>query len=111
MVWFTPDGREMQDHDWAHATSVGMWLNGALAETDARGNPVVGPTVLVLVHPGGDDLDWVLPPEEWGETWRVRVDTTAAGPAGGGALDPLLGGAHVRVGGRSVVVLERQTAV
>ena len=98
----------MQDHDWAHASSVGMWLNGALAETDARGNPVVGPTVLVLLHPAGGDVDWVLPAAEWGEAWQVRVDTSRSG---GGDDRPASGGGVLRVGGRSVVVLERQTAV
>jgi glycogen operon protein len=112
VVWFAPDGTEMQDQDWGHATSVGLWLNGELAETDARGNPVVGPTVLVLVHPGDGDVDWTLPAGEWGESWQVRVDTTLPGSVAGGADgEQPAGGGRLRVGGRSVVVLERQTSV
>jgi glycogen operon protein len=113
IVWFTPDGREMLDGDWGGATSVGMWLNGALAETDGRGNPVVGPSVLVLLHPVDGDVDWVLPSPEWGASWEVRVDTAVPGPAApdGPGAGTVEGGGRRRVGGRSVVVLERPTSV
>ncbi|MFM7064215.1 MAG: glycogen debranching protein GlgX [Actinomycetes bacterium] len=109
IVWFGPDGHQMRDEDWPGAGSIGMWLNGALAETDARGNPVVGPTVLVLLHPVEGSVDWVLPTAEWGEGWQVRVDTsTSVGPAAGVTV---AGGGVLRVAGRSVLVLERPTSV
>ncbi|MFM7069827.1 MAG: glycogen debranching protein GlgX, partial [Actinomycetes bacterium] len=111
VAWFTPDGAEMTDGDWGHARSLAMWLHGALEETDARGNPVVGPTVLVLFHPADHDVEWVLPAAEWGDRWQVEVDTALpSGERARWARD-LPGGGRLTVERRSVVVLARPTGV
>ena len=104
VAWFSAAGRPMSPDDWADGRSLAMWLDGHLVETDELGEPVVGSTALVIVHPSADSTDWVLPPAEWGGRWDVALDT-AASPAAGPLPAPVDGGAVLRVEGRSVVVL------
>jgi hypothetical protein len=68
---------------------------------------VTGPTALVLVHPSDADVDWVLPPAEWGAQWTVAFDTADADPPPGRVV--VAGGGVRPVTARSVVVLVRPT--
>jgi isoamylase len=76
--WFRPDGGEMDDADWAadFARSVGLLLNGeTLAERDPRGRRVVDESFLLILNAHDERLDWTLP-VQWGDDWRVVLDTS-----------------------------------
>jgi isoamylase len=78
LAWFRPDGAEMTDEDWEQgfAKSIGIFLNGeAISSTDRFGDRIVDDTFYCIVSASELDLDWVLPPERWGRTWEVWLDT------------------------------------
>jgi glycogen operon protein len=79
-VWFRPDGGEMQEENWhredAHA--VALFLNGeGITEPDAHGGPVVDDSFLILLNSHYEPLDFVLPDRDYGDSWRVVIDTAA----------------------------------
>ncbi len=81
LVWFTPDGQEMQDGDWSRddARAVAVFLNGdAISEPDPRGEPVVDDSFLILLNSNYEPQDFLLPAKEYGEAWSVVVDTIQA---------------------------------
>src|SRR5215468_10533818 len=64
VTWFRPDGREMGEADWGNpaARSIGLRLSGdALDEVDARGEPIVDDTLLVLLNAHHEAVPFVLP--------------------------------------------------
>jgi isoamylase len=77
--WFTPDGEEMSDDDWAagFAKSIAVVLNGeGIATGGTRGERTVDDTFCVLFNAHGDPLKFTLPPPEWGERWQPVLDTS-----------------------------------
>jgi isoamylase len=75
--WFEPSGREMDDAAWnAHfVRCLGVRLNGdALAESDNRGDPITGDTLLVLLNAHHESRRFVLP-DEPGRRWERIIDT------------------------------------
>jgi glycogen operon protein len=108
LVWFTPRGTEMQDGDWQQndARAIAVFLNGdAISEPDPRGEPVVDDSFLVLMNSNYEPVDFLLPPEEYGESWTVAVDTTSA--TGGASDEPHPAGDTVQLEARSTLVLTR----
>ena len=104
IAWLDPSGREMTDETWTSpdVRCLGVRLNGdAIDEIDARGERIVGATILILVHGGADVIPFVMPPIAASERWELLVDTA----------DPwqpakLLGaGDRYQLQGRSVTVL------
>ena len=63
LTWLRPDGKEMGDDDWKAGTSVlAMLIHGnATDETDDRGRPIHGDTMLLLVNAGPDEVRFELP--------------------------------------------------
>ncbi len=86
IVWFRPDGAEMQGEDWNRADTrcLGMLLGGdAIPSLDRFGRPITGSTLLILVNAGPGPVDFALPAVswgEWGDRWEVLVDTRSAAP-------------------------------
>jgi glycogen operon protein len=108
LVWFTPNGTEMQNGDWQRddARAIAVFLNGdAISEPDPRGEPVVDDSFLVLLNSNFEPVDFLLPPEEYGETWTVVVDTTSA--TGGASDEPYVAGNTIQLEARSTLVLTR----
>ncbi|MET9269446.1 glycogen debranching protein GlgX [Kribbella sp. NPDC003557] len=108
LVWFTPNGTEMQNGDWQRddARAIAVFLNGdAISEPDPRGEPVVDDSFLVLLNGNFEPVDFLLPPEEYGESWTVAVDTTH--PTGAGDEEPHAASSTVRLEARSTLVLTR----
>jgi len=106
--WFTPDGTEMDQHDWDDgvAKSIGVYLNGdAIGAVDSRGEPVTDDTFLLLLNAWNEPISFTLPPPAWASGWEAIVDT-ATGEAQEG-LAPLRARASVTVGGRSLLLLRR----
>jgi len=104
VAWFTPSGEPMDWQDWGeHARQVAMWLNGDLAETGKRGEPVRDSTLLICINAAEAPATQTLPPDPWGAVWGLVLDTASAQdppatryPAGG----------VVQIGPRAILVLE-----
>ncbi|MET9317174.1 glycogen debranching protein GlgX [Kribbella sp. NPDC003505] len=108
LVWFTPNGTEMQNGDWQRddARAIAVFLNGdAISEPDPRGEPVVDDSFLVLLNSNFEPVDFLLPPEEYGENWTVVVDTTH--PTGAGSEEPHAAGSTIQLESRSTLILTR----
>ncbi|MFG1911089.1 glycogen debranching protein GlgX [Kribbella sp. NPDC048928] len=108
LVWFTPNGTEMQNGDWQRddARAMAVFLNGdAISEPDPRGEPVVDDSFMVLLNGNFEPVDFLLPPEEYGEGWTVVVDTTTS--TGAGPEEPHPAGSTVQLEARSTVILTR----
>jgi glycogen operon protein len=114
IAWFAPSGEHMSDEDWrnGYARSLMVFLNGsAIPEPDRRGARVVDDSFLVLFNGHHEEIDFVLPSVEYGESWVTELDTTEAfvrvevpelAELGLAGLAP---GASLAVGPRSVIVL------
>ncbi|HEU4628139.1 MAG TPA: glycogen debranching protein GlgX [Gemmatimonadaceae bacterium] len=86
ITWLRPDGLEMTQGDWDDADdhALGMLVNGeATDETDDRGRPIQGDTMLLLVNASPDAVAFTLPmldaPAD--AVWTVMVDTAHGTPA------------------------------
>ena len=64
VAWLAPDGREMTDEAWNadFVRSLGMLLPGtAIEETNERGEPITGDTLLILLNAHSDKVPFTLP--------------------------------------------------
>ncbi len=81
IAWFTPDGEHMCDEDWhtGYARSLMVFLNGeAIPEPDRRGARIVDDSFLLLFNAHHEEIDFVLPPVEYGQGWVAVLDTAEA---------------------------------
>jgi glycogen operon protein len=100
VMWVRPDGQEMQHDDWDNPENrvLGMLIHGeATDETDERGEPVQGDTLLILLNGGSGGLRFILPAVEGG-MWVELLDSADA------RRHPIDQG-WVHVDGRSLVLL------
>ncbi|WP_202239162.1 glycogen debranching protein GlgX [Actinacidiphila reveromycinica] len=134
VTWFGPDGREMGERDWfTPSATLGMLLSGQdIAQRDARGEPVVDDSFLLVVHAGHLPVEFTLPGPPWASGYEAVLDTAVdgaapdggpdsgpdsgadgwAGPgADGGPGQPLPQGRPVTVAARSVRLLRVRPAV
>ncbi len=81
--WFSPTGKDMSDKDWTgFVRCLGMRLAGDLiGETDERGEPIVGDTLLVLMNAHHESIPFTLPPTKDGQNWELLFDTAVEDPA------------------------------
>jgi glycogen operon protein len=82
IAWFGPEGREMRGDDWRQvsAARIGVFLNGqAIPGPDARGDPVVDDSFLVLFNASEAPVPFTLPDDRWGRQWLLAVDTAVPG--------------------------------
>lgn len=108
IVWMTPDGRVMTDQDWDadFGKAVAVFLNGdGIQGLDERGQPVTDDSFLLLFNAHHDDLQFLLPPEEYGVFWRIVIDTS--GIDVGAQLHE--SGGYVTVAGRGSMVLQQES--
>ncbi|MCW5892943.1 MAG: glycogen debranching protein GlgX [bacterium] len=78
VAWLRPDGAEMRGDDWhdADRRCLGLLVHGAASEErDARGRPVDGDSVMLLLNGGDETCTFVLPVLGGRGGWRVEVDT------------------------------------
>jgi glycogen operon protein len=79
LLWLTPEGREMNDQEWAlsFARCLGVFLAGdALNETDRRGHPITDDSFLILVNAHHEPIEFHLPAFHGGFGWLTLLDTT-----------------------------------
>ena len=77
LTWLRADGQEMTERDWENPDnhSLGMLLHGeATDETDERGQPILGHTLLLMLN-GGPRQRSVSLPEHRPGGWREMVNT------------------------------------
>ncbi|MBF0671267.1 MAG: glycogen debranching protein GlgX [Salinibacterium sp.] len=104
IAWFGPEGEPMQPEDWDEQLnrSVGVFLNGlGIRERDARGRPVTDVNFLVYFNAAPEDVEVVLPPDEYSPQWEIVVDT--AGEEVDSVARPA--GARQTIAARSLVVM------
>jgi len=108
--WFSSDGTEMDENDWrnGYARTLMVFLNGqAIPEPDPHGQRILDSDFLMLFNAHSDPVNFALPPAQYGTTWHIRLDTTAAEPSDTDEKDWLAATSHA-VAGRSIVVLEAE---
>ncbi len=107
--WLTPAADEMTDEDWAagFAKSLIVFLNGhAISEPDPRGERITDDTFLLMFNAAEQDLDFTIPPAEFGDQWIAEIDTADLQPQPGGAVD-VKPGETLTVISRSLRLLRR----
>jgi glycogen operon protein len=79
LSWIRPDGEEMTDADWHNGNNhaLGMLIYGeATDETDDRGRPIKGETLLVILNAGDQSVEFKLPAIHGSPAmWAEMVDT------------------------------------
>ena len=77
LAWYRPDGEEMTEQDWQSDGHVlGMLIHGeASDETDERGRPVIGDTLLLLLNASPNEVQWTFPRVTGGQTWIELINT------------------------------------
>jgi isoamylase len=80
LSWIRPDGRELTQDDWHDPNNhtIGMLIYGdATDETDDRGRPIKGETLLLILNGSDQDVSFTLPTVNGGGIWAEMVDTTS----------------------------------
>jgi len=107
LSWFRPDGKEMTDEDWnaGYSKSLTLRLAGdAITETDAKGRPIMGDTLLILLNAHHTPLAFTLPAHKSGIRWCPLLDTALTGETEK-PVTILKGGERYDMEGRSIAVL------
>ena len=106
--WFTPDGTEMTEENWAHdfGRAISVFLNGrGIPDGDARGERVEDDSFLLCFSAHHEALEFNLPGSEYSSAWQVVVDTQA--PGSGPDVEVVIeAGGTLSMGPRSLVVLQ-----
>jgi glycogen operon protein len=82
LSWFNPGGQAMSDGDWnaGFVKCLGVRLAGDLiGDTDERGEPIVGETLLVLLNAHHEAIPFTLPATQPEDPWERLLDTAEAG--------------------------------
>ena len=105
--WFDPSGEEMTEEAWntGYARCLGVrWAGDLIGETNERGDPVVGDTVLLLMNAHHEAIPFTLPSLKAGQQWECFLDT--ADPQRNPRPNPE--GQPYELQGRSMAVLRTQ---
>jgi glycogen operon protein len=97
----------MSDEDWdsGFGKSVAVYLNGlGIPDLDARGQRVTDDSFFLCFNAHHEDIEFTLPPKEFGQAWVPVIDTAATTVPEN--PEPTLAGDAVRVAARAMVVLQ-----
>ncbi len=109
LAWFRPDGEQMSDEDWGvgFAKSLGVFFNGdGISEADAAGRRVLDQSFYLIFNAHWEPVEFVLPPEIWGQSW-TRVLDTRNGDAPAEDNWQRAAGTKINIESRSLVVMCR----
>jgi isoamylase len=109
LAWFRPDGEPMSDEDWGagFAKSLGVFFNGdEIPEADAAGRRVLDQSFYLIFNAHWEPVEFVLPPEKWGQSWS-RVLDTRNGDAPAEDQWQRSAGTKINIESRSLVVMCR----
>lgn len=104
--WFLPEGVEMTDEHWQHAfaKSLGIYLNGRGIHTrNPNGKQVIDDSFYVIFNAFHGQLDYTLPPPQYGDAWIKVLDTYRKSFVKHEKFQP---GQTVRAEGRSVIIFK-----
>jgi glycogen debranching enzyme GlgX len=104
LVWVHPSGHEMTVGDWNDDSirTIGMFLNGApLRSPGPRGEQVRDRSFMIWLNSGVDDVELVLPANQWVHHGEVVLSTNADVAVG----TPVVAGGTMELQARSVLVL------
>jgi glycogen operon protein len=114
IAWFTPSGEKMTEQNWddAFGKAVMVFLNGdGIPDLDQRGMRVQDDSFLMAFNAHYEDIDMTLPDQDYGDGWRVVVDTATGDVTGettaGAETRVITAGGPLKVTARSLMVLER----
>jgi glycogen operon protein len=110
ILWFNPDGREIDDEEWTHdyARCLGLYLPGdGLGDWDERGHPLQDDDFLLLFNAHHEEVPFVLLTLPDQTLFEVMIDTALlqGRPVGGNQHPPE---EPYPVQGRSLVVLRHR---
>ena len=91
ITFFEPGGYEMTDKDWnaGFSKALGMRLAGDLIhDTDERGEPIKGDTLLLLINAHWEEIPFTLPETADGDVWQTLLDTAELDRDTGVAIRP-----------------------
>ena len=80
LFWIRPNGQELSSDDWHDPDNhtLGMLIPGdSTDETDDRGRPIKGDTMLLIAHAGDRDIEFTLPQLGGEGLWVELVDTAS----------------------------------
>jgi isoamylase len=83
LIWLRPDGTEMRTEDWADESQhvLGMLMRGEVPqETDERGLPLSGDSLLLLLNGGARTKQFALPAMDRPGRWSELLDTAHETP-------------------------------
>jgi isoamylase len=106
IAWFNPSGGSMKDEGWrdSQAKAIMFFLNGqAIGEPDARGEPIVDDSFLVLFNASSRNRRFTVPSAKFGAKWTCVLDTDHNLEQD----EMVAAGVKVDVAARSTVVLTR----
>ncbi|MCC8407551.1 glycogen debranching protein GlgX [Mucilaginibacter sp. UR6-1] len=105
VAWFLPEGTEMSEENWSHdfAKSLAVFLNGkGIHSLGPKGERIVDDSYYLIFNAFHDSIDYKLPSEKFGHTWKVIMDTSAYEADG----NTHHAGDTITVQGRTVVLLQ-----
>ncbi|MGZ4664908.1 MAG: glycogen debranching protein, partial [Frankiaceae bacterium] len=109
IVWMRNTGEQMSDEDWVSGLTgtVAVFLNGrGIPSPDLRGQRVIDDSFLLWFNAHWEDVPFTVPPEDFGQSWEVVVNTAA--PLAEFAVErSFKPGDEVDVDARAVLVLQR----
>ena len=109
LAWIGADGREVTDSAWhaADSRTLGMFLAGEAHGEDDLGRVIRDQSFLVIMHAADTPIDFTLPTDPYGDSFRLIVDT-----ATGQAMESSQGlpaGSTVRLEPRTLKVFHALT--
>jgi isoamylase len=81
LSWFDPNGDEMTDEAWnaGFVRCLAVRLAGdVIGESDERGEPITGDTLLVLLNAHHEPIPFALPAVKPEHFWEVMLDTAVS---------------------------------
>jgi glycogen operon protein len=77
--WFLPDGTEMQQEQWNQdfALSLAVYMNGqGIRSVGSKGEKILDDSFYILFNASHVPIDFKLPSVEFGNSWKIILDTS-----------------------------------
>jgi isoamylase len=84
--WLSAEGTPMEPQDWEKGwyQALMLFLNGqGIPSLDVRGRRIVDDSFLILTNASHTDIEFTLPPEDYGSRWRLVFSTAHLKPRRG----------------------------